>query len=188
MSYAQAVTYIDELPPMVQMTSRGSRTNPYFEEVVKEHPSIQSKIRQTDTNFFGKYEETMPPAAPYPPPTPMAPSDRAVPVPDYPLKMSPPGAVEQSYLDGNMVPIASAQHLPVAHHIQTQYNRPMAPRRYQSTYPIVENLTEEECVARYTAKCKEVEHWQKKCEMMYWGIIAVLLIVILLMARRLFWK
>ena len=78
--YAQAVTLIDELPQMIQLpptqktvnmdprfaTGVGSQNkndmfneNIYYEEIVKDYPNIQSKIRKTDPNPFGKYNETM---------------------------------------------------------------------------------------------------------------------------------
>lgn len=177
MSYAQAITYIDQLPPMVQLpSSYGAKTNPYYEEVVKDHPNIQSKIRQTDTNYFGKYEETL--AVPPPPAAiPIYPSEnRAVPIPDYPLKNSPPASLPQNYLPGSMTHEASEQHLPVAQNVPTHYLRPMAGSAYQSTYPIVEHLN-----------CAQCSFWQNKCERLYLFIIASLVIIVLLLLRKVVW-
>ena len=70
MTYLQPFTMIDELPPIVQLPAKSINMDPrnnmnagsdsiYYEEIVKDHPNIQSKIRKTDPNPFGKYEETM---------------------------------------------------------------------------------------------------------------------------------
>lgn len=172
MSYAQAITYIEDLPPIVQMNPRGMMppsANPYYEEVVKDHPNIQSKIRQTDTNYFGKYEETMPYVHPTPRVVPSS-EGRAVPYPEYPLKASPPSALSQNYVGGGMVARDEEQHLPVAQSVATHYIKPMVP---QSTYPVVEHL-----------ECSECKKWQSKCEWMYWIIIGVLVIVVLVLLRK----
>jgi hypothetical protein len=178
MSYAQAVTYIDQLPPMVQLSSAyGAKSNPYYEEVVKDHPNIQSKIRQTDTNYFGKYEETL--AVPPPPPSiPVYPNEgRAVPIPDYPLKGSPPATLQQNYVPGSMNTDASEQHLPVAQNLPTHYLRPLAGSAYQSTYPIVEHMT-----------CTQCNFWQNKCERLYLFIIGALVVIVLLLLRKVAWS
>lgn len=95
MTYAQAVTLIDELPQMIQLppaqktvnmdprfindydsgVGYGSRypdkrypvmqESVYYEEIVKDYPNIQSKIRKTDPNPYGKYDETMEPKVIY---------------------------------------------------------------------------------------------------------------------------
>ena len=175
MSYAQAVTYIDELPPMVQVppTSKAS-ANPYYEEIVKEHPSVQSKIRKMDSNFFGKYEETMPPPPPATP-QPVYPDEgRAVPYPTYPLLATPPAALPQNYAPGTMMPGATEQHLPIAQYSPTHYTHPLAGARYQSMYPTVEHID-----------CPQCKIWQIKCERLYLGIIGALGLVVLLLIWRL---
>lgn len=177
MSYAQAITYIEDLPPIVQVPSRYGQqqptTNPYYEEVVREHPNIQSKIRQTDTNYFGKYEETLPqPVAP-PPRRPPPNEGRAVPIPEYPLKGNPPAFVQQNYLGGGMVANDQEQHLPIAQKVPIHYNLPLAGAPYQSTYPIVEHLT-----------CDQCKNWQMKCERLYMLIIGALIFVVLMLLRK----
>lgn len=68
MTYVQPFTLIDELPPMIQLSAHKtvnmdprnmSSDSVYYEEIVKDYPNIQSKIRKTDPNPFGKYDETM---------------------------------------------------------------------------------------------------------------------------------
>lgn len=178
MSYAQAITYLDELPPMVQLPSPEAASppgvkNPYYEEIVKDHPSVQSKIRKLDSNFFGKYEETLPPSPPNAPPVYFADDNRAVPLPNYPLIGTPPASLPQNYVPGGMVPRATEQHLPVAQYIPTHYTRPLAGAAYQSTYPTVEHID-----------CPQCKNWQSKCERMYWGIIGALLLVVLLLLYK----
>ena len=95
MTYAQAVTLIDELPQIIQLpptqktvnmdprfineynsgVGYGSRypdkrypvmqESVYYEEIVKDYPNIQSKIRKTDPNPYGKYDETIEPRVIY---------------------------------------------------------------------------------------------------------------------------
>ena len=174
MSYAQAITYIDELPPIVQVpSSKASPTNPYYEEVIKEHPGIQSKIRRTETDYFGKYNETMPPPPQAMPRQDFGNQPRAVPIPDYPLKPSASSMVHQNYLPGGMQGMAQEQHLPIARDVATHYQRPA----YPSTYPIVEHMD-----------CSSCQFWQSKCERMYIFIIGALLIVILLLLRKVNFK
>lgn len=151
MPYSNAtVTMIDELPPMVQLPTRYSNdpplaqgnqyTNTYYEEIIKEYPTVQSKIRPTEVNPFAKYEETL-----QSPPQEFHPARSATPknaqpnymIPNYPLNGQPPASVSKSYISGDMKPQQQVQHLPVTEKIPAHYSNPSI---QQSQYPVVEHL------------------------------------------------
>jgi hypothetical protein len=200
MPYRQAITMIEDLPPMVQLAPTtpvpprrldGDMDNPskYFDEAVKQHPTIQGKIRATESNPMAKYEEAMEqdyneykereyrehmksPAAAPPQEQPM--------YPDYPMIARPRSAVEQNYVSSNMIPRMEEQHLPISQHIPTRYGKPMGHIQSLNTYPIVEHLEQISCtdVAGHIKNCPV-------CKKLYFdrvlviGIIAVLVIIIL---------
>jgi hypothetical protein len=179
MPYAQAVTMINELPPMVQVPPRVQHAsesplqgNPYYEEVIKDHPGVQSKIRVLDSNPYGKYEETI-----YPPATWNN-------MPDYSIIAERPGAVQQNYLPSNMIPRAQSQHLPVAPQIPVQYNRPMLDGMH-SGFPVVENY-QMSCrdVMAHIKECPICAHLYGKNDKLYLGIIAVMILMIFVIIFR----
>jgi hypothetical protein len=197
MPYAQAVTMIHELPPMVQQPNQFSSQfsnpyaqpvqnypskpfseNPYYEEVIKEHPGIQSKIRQLDTNPYGKYEETMSPVRSEPP-AQIGWNN----IPDYPINSSPPGSVQQNYLPSSMNARVQAQHLPVAPHIPTQYERPLSDAS-MSSYPVVENFLSCRDVMAHVNSCPICSSLYHKNDKIYAGVISILILLIFFMVFR----
>lgn len=197
MPYAQAVTMIHELPPMVQQPSPYGNPygqqppaqsaqyppkpfvdNPYYEEVIKEHPGVQSKIRQLDTNPYGKYEETMPPNRPEPP-AQISWNN----IPEYPIMSNPPGSVQQNYLPSSMNARAQSQHLPVAPHIPTQYQRPLIDSPV-SNYPVVENFLSCRDVMAHVNSCPICSSIYHKNDKIYAGVISVLVLLIFFMVFR----
>lgn len=176
MPYAQAVTMINELPPMVQLpTQQPLQGNPYYEEVVKDHPGIQSKIRQLDNNPYGKYEETIPRPDP---PAQVGWNN----IPDYPVMSSYPGSVHQNYLPSSMVSRAQSQHLPIATNVPTRYDRPMVE---SNAYPVVENY-QLSCrdVMAHIKECPICSHLYGKNDKIYTAIISALILIILFLVFR----
>lgn len=151
MPYSNAtVTMIDELPPMVQLPTRYSNdpplaqgnqyTNTYYEEIVKDYPTVQSKIRPTEINPFAKYEETLQHQPQEFHPARSVSTKPAQPnymVPNYPLNGQPPASLSKSYVSGDMKPQQQVQHLPITEKIPAHYSNPSV---QQSQYPIVEHL------------------------------------------------
>jgi len=220
MPYANAITMIDDLPPMVQLPTKyqssgpfgqqNQYTNPYFEEVIKDHPSIQGKIRQTEINPMAKYESTM---APYETTAPPNPNYM---VPNYPLIAQPPSSVQQNYLRSNMVPYDEERHLPVVqpNGIPVQYKNIMVPGTFdQNGYPTVggagpngyptvggagpngvgggvmgaptiEGFLSCRDVMGHINSCPICANLYHKNDRMYLGIIAILVLLIFIMVFR----
>lgn len=198
MPYSTAITMIDDLPPMVQLPTRYQQqqplaqqnqyTNTYYEEVIKEHPTIQSKIRPTEVNPFAKYEETLPPQ-PFHPATAttptVSPSQPNYLVPKYPLIGQPPASVGQSYMSGNMIPNQEVQHLPIAEKIATHYDRPISNKSLEyHNYPTVENYLSCRDVMEHVSNCPICKNLYHKNDRLYMGIIAILALLIFIMVYR----
>lgn len=185
MPYAQAVTMIDELPPIIQLPTmqhqpppppRSFQENPYYEEVIRKHPNVQSKIRQLDHTPFGKYPETMSPAEP------------AVPVwdniPDYPINRQPPSSVEQNYLPASMKARVQTQHLPIAPHIPTRYEQPMVDGSPTHNYPVVENYLNCRDIMAHISGCPICSGLYHKNDRIYLAAISVLILLIFVIVFR----
>jgi hypothetical protein len=161
-------------PNASHQNSQTIQNNPYYEEVVRDHPGVQSKIRVLDPNPYGKYEETIPQ------PPPPAWNN----IPDYSIISDRPGAVQQNYLPSDMVPRVQSQHLPVAPQIPVQYNRPMLDNPH-SGFPVIEN---------YQMSCRDVMAHIKECpicarlygknDTIYLGVIAVMILLIFVIIFR----
>lgn len=151
--------------------------NPYYEEIVKEHPGIQSKIRNTDPNPWGKYEETVPKPDP---PAQISWNN----IPDYPIYTAPPGAVQQNYMSSSMNPRAQAQHLPVAPHIPSQYERPLVDSSTLPSYPIVENFMSCRDVLNHVNSCPICSHLYHKNDRIYAAVISVCVLIIIMLIYR----
>ncbi len=207
MPYANAITMIEDLPPMIQLPTKyhpsaslaqqNQYTNPYFEEVIKDHPTVQSKIRPTEVNPMAKYEATMAPSSnlyerittPPPQPTqvPLPPQHPNYMLPDYPLSGQPPAFVQQDYLPSSMIPHAEERHLPIvpAQGIPVRYKSPMVPGSLdQNTYPIVENFLSCRDVMAHINSCPICSNIYHKNDRMYIGIIAILVLLIFIMVFR----
>jgi len=184
MPYAQAVTMIHDLPPMVEQSnnnfvqnypSKPFSNNPYYEEIVREHPGIQKKIRQFDSKPYGKYEETIPPVEP---PSQIGWNN----IPDYPIHSGPPGSVQQNYLPSSMNARLQTQHLPIAPHIPTQYERPLSD--VVPNYPVVENFLSCRDVMAHVNSCPICSTLYHKNDKIYAGVISVLVLLIFFMIFR----
>lgn len=194
MPYAQAVTYIHELPPLSQQSAPQS-SDAYYDEVVKDHPSVQSKIRKTDTGIdaLAKYEDTFgqaPPLRYLPPGSPPPPAgDRAVPLPDYPVRGTPPASVSQNYLNSNMVAGTQMQHLPVANAVPIHYNRPLGSAGTETSYPVMEALTNVDCKTVWEHMqncpvCSRMYQNRQQNEHVYMLIIGLLVLFIFFIVYR----
>ena len=182
MPYSNAFTMIDDLPPMIQMPIPNQQlaqySNQYYEEIIKDHPTVQSKIRPTEVNPMARYEETIP----YPINT--VPSNPNYMIPDYPTIPRSPGSLRQDYIQSNMIPKAEEQHLPiVSNRIQPHYANPNYNNIQQNSYPIVESYL----------NCRDIKNHIDNChlcnalyyrEKIYMGVIGVLLILIFVLIFR----
>jgi hypothetical protein len=179
MPYRQAITMIDELPPMVQLAPKTppypqgppnrfglDDPNKYYEEAIQKHPTVQSKIRPTDPNPLSKYEETVEDSRK----TFKNESDS-----EYPRVSRPRASVGQNYMTSNMIPREEEQHLPIAAHVPIHYTRPMARAPPFDTYPVVENLEQISCgdIANHIKNCPI-------CKQLYINIYVVIGIIIVL--------
>lgn len=169
MPYSKSITFIDELPPMVQLpqnyvqteenvSQKNIYTNPYYEEIIKEHPTVQSKIRPTEVNPHLKYEET------------------------FPQNAQQPAHVSQNYIRGNMIPQEEVQYLPIAKNIPTQYDRTfMKDSMEHSNYPIVESFGTCKDLLDHIGTCPLCSKLYSKNERLYYIIGSVLIIIILIL-------
>lgn len=186
MTYANAITMIDELPPIVQVNhpssgypysishmpqsgqtsilpngggSSGSSEPNYYNEVIEKIPSIGRKIRSDDMKLhpFGRYDE----------------------VNDFLRKDNMPGVASQNYLSGNMIPKEEVNHLPIA------VNEPVRYRNSQSKqiYPTMEYFDSIPCkdIANHIDNCPICSKIYRKNDYILIGIIIALIIVIVLL-------
>jgi hypothetical protein len=166
----------EDFTPVNHQSSRPFEGNPYYEEIVKEHPGIQSKIRNTDPNPYGKYEETVPKPEP---PAQISWNN----IPDYPIYSAPPGSVRQNYMPSSMRSRAQAQHLPVAPHIPSHYERPLVDASL-SSYPVVENFLSCRDVMNHVNSCPICSHLYHKNDRIYIGVISILILLIFVLVFR----
>jgi|688.fasta_scaffold560807_2 hypothetical protein len=172
------VQYDNEITafPAKQPNGRPFEGNPYYEEIIKEHPGIQSKIRNTDPNPYGKYEETVPKPEP---PAQISWNN----IPEYPIISTPPGAVRQNYMPSSMHPRAQAQHLPVAPHISSHYERPLVDSAL-SSYPVVENFLSCRDVMNHVNSCPICSHLYHKNDRVWMGVVSLLVLLIFVLIFR----
>lgn len=174
MSYAKAVTMIEDLPPMVQVKppctgypySRNHMENSadesmlpndgtdpygYYDEVVDKIPSISRKIRQYDKNSV--YDE-------------------------YQRKNTMPATPRNDYGNGNMIPRYEVNHLPITPTDPTiQYAN-----RVHNQYPVVESFNLIPCrdIMSHIDNCPICKKIFKKNDLLLFCIIAILAVVIIL--------
>ena len=182
MTYANAVTMIDELPPIVQATHpstgypystshisnphptfmlpNGDGDNDYYNEIVNQIPSIRKKIRQDDMKLhpYGKYEE----------------------VNDYLRKDNVPAVASQNYLSGNMIPKDEMNHLPIAVNDPVHYKNLNGNKKI---YPIMEYYDTIPCkdIANHIDNCPICSKIYRKNDYILISIIVALIIVIVLL-------
>ena len=167
MPYAQAFTLIEELPPLMQLSTdsqmtqqmSGNNANKYYNEVVQEHPSIGRKIRNLESKPFGKLDET------------------------YQPSVNPPSVVRQNYLSESMIPQSEAQHLPIASNIPVHYVQPMV--KSNTTYPIVEPFLTCRDAAEHILNCPVCSRLYRTNEKLYLIGVGVLLLLIFILVL---WK
>jgi hypothetical protein len=132
MGNAPAANRFANYPPPSRNYPPPPQANDYYEEVVKAHPSIQSKIRQTDR--YSQQDAIM-----------------GEPIPSFSNGVLPPigmrfnsqssGSVAGNYdVIGQQTPSGLDQNLAlVQNNIPLQYNRPFAQASGNIIYPVVEH-------------------------------------------------
>ena len=175
MSYAKAVTMIDDLPPMVQvrppytgypysrnhmnssidesMLPNDSSPN-YYDEVVDKIPSVSRKIRQYDkTDIYDEYQK----------------------------KNNLPSNPRNDYINGsNMIANWEANHLPINDNPTIQYTNNSNINK--QIYPVVENFNLIPCrdIMNHIDNCPICKKIFKKNDFLLICIIAILASVIIL--------
>jgi hypothetical protein len=181
MSYAKAITMIDDLPPMIQTRSPytgypysrshmethqgmddsllpNSMDTNYYAEIVDKIPSISKKIRQYEKqNIYDEYQR----------------------------KTNLPSNLRNDYFPGdNLIGLSSSgevNHLPVLDN-QTVNPKGYSNLKNNTTYPVIENFNLIPCrdILNHVENCPICKKLFKKNDLLLYTIIAILILVIIL--------
>lgn len=174
------------------------KPNPFYKEVMDEYPQIERKIRkdkdlnpyetylQTSTQTVDNFKKSVDSRESKEPNQQYTHPGHG----HYQLRKSPPGSIQQNYVNQDMVPVKEEQHLPVAVKQQAHYNSPLS---YSRTYPVIPREVEHfmdkslSCkeIAEHVNSCPICSILYKKNDKIYMGIIVVLAVLIFLLVWKL---